>query len=277
MADSVTTRTQISYAYYKRNGNDYNTNNYAGAKPNFDDTDTQTNVTLTALPTSNPEVTGPTKGGYSVVAGTGNNRIWEQATTTVTKTYVNARAVTAEALPGTAILLPGTYTDLTLSCDTVFTPGIYVISGGDFIVHAQHDVTAPGVLFVLKNGAGIQINGGADVNLTAMSVSQLEAAGVTGEMATKLAGMLVFEDRNSSGNTKNKINGNAETLLNGAVYLPVSNLDIQGSAGVSSQCLMLVASTITLTGNAEMSSFCPADTVEDSEVLSTKDRVRLVS
>ena len=30
------------------------------------------------------------------------------------------------------------------------------------------------------------------------------------------------------------------------MYLPVSNLDIQGSAGVTSQCLMLVASTIML-------------------------------
>ena len=100
----------------------------------------------------------------------------------------------------------------------------------------------------------IRINGGADVALTGMSVSQLEAAGVSSDQAIKLAGMLIFEDRNSPGNTGNKMNGNSSTVLNGTVYLPVSNLDIAGSAGVTSQCLMLVASTITLTGNMEMTS-----------------------
>ena len=134
-------------------------------------------------------------------------------------------------------------------------------------------------MFVLKNGAGIQINGGASINLTAMTVTQLEAAGVAHDQAVKLAGILIFEDRNSSGSDKNKINGNSSTILNGAVYLPVSNLDIAGSAGVTDQCLRLVASTITLSGNMSMDSFCPPDTTPDEEdaELSTRDRVRLVS
>ncbi len=75
------------------------------------------------------------------------------------------------------------------------------------------------------------------------------------------------------------MNGNSTTVLNGTVYLPVSNLDLRGSAGVTSQCLMLVASTITLSGNVAMESFCPANmnADEDESVLTTNDRVRLVS
>lgn len=277
IADSVTTRTQITYAYYRKNGNNYTGQSFSGAKPAVDETETLTNVTLSALPTTNPQITGPTPGGYTVVSGSGNNRIYEQPTTTVTRTYVNAREVTTEGKGSPAILLPGTYPDLKLSCDTVFSTGIYVIDGGELVINSQYNVTGPGVLFVLKNGAGIRINGGADVALTGMSVSQLEAAGVSSDQAIKLAGMLIFEDRNSPGNTGNKMNGNSSTVLNGTVYLPVSNLDIAGSAGVTSQCLMLVASTITLTGNMEMTSFCPSGLSEDTEVLSTKNRVRLVS
>jgi hypothetical protein len=134
-------------------------------------------------------------------------------------------------------------------------------------------------MFVLKNGAGIVINGGANVNLTAMTVSQLENAGVPHDQAVKLTGMLIFEDPNSQGNTGNKFNGNANTVLNGTIYLPKSSLDIRGTAGVTSQCLMLVASTITISGNAAMESFCPAgqQASEEDAVLVTKDRVRLVS
>jgi hypothetical protein len=63
------------------------------------------------------------------------------------------------------------------------------------------------------------------------------------------------------------------------VYLPVSNLDVRGTAGVTSQCLMLVASTITISGNAAMESFCPPNEnpSDDDAVLKTNDRVRLVS
>jgi hypothetical protein len=168
---------------------------------------------------------------------------------------------------------------MTFKCDVVYSSGVYVIDGGMLTVHAQYNQTGSGVMFVLKNGAGIEINGGANINLTGMTVSQLETAGISHDQAVKLAGMLIFEDPRSSGNTANKINGNASTILNGTVYLPVSNLDIRGTAGVSSQCLMLVASTITISGNAAMESFCPPsqELSEEDAVLKTSDRVRLVS
>jgi hypothetical protein len=111
-----------------------------------------------------------------------------------------------------------------------------------------------------------------------MTVSELQSAGVPHEDAVKLEGMLIFEDPDSPGsNTHNQLNGNATTILNGTVYLPKSNLDIQGTAGVTSQCLMLVAATITLSGNMQMSSFCPPDLTEDTEVAIDPPRVRLVS
>lgn len=287
VADQVTTRTQITYTYWKKSGNSYVANNYTGTykKSNVDTTATQTNVTLSAMPPSNTVVTGPTNSGYEWVDGSGGNKIYQRSTTTTTVTYTNPHLATtstttpAETPTGALVLLPGTYQGMTFKCDVVFSGGIYVIDGGVFEVHSQYNLTGSGVMFVLKNGAGLIINGGSSVNLTAMTVSQLEAAGVSHDQAVKLAGMLIFEDPNSSGNTGNKFNGNASTVLNGTIYLPKSSLDIKGTAGVTSQCLMLVASTITISGNAAMESFCPPSTdySEDDAVLKTNDRVRLVS
>jgi hypothetical protein len=89
--------------------------------------------------------------------------------------------------------------------------------------------------------------------------------------------MLVFEDRNFSGTSKNKINGNANTLLNGTIYLPKSGIDFAGTAGVSSQCLMIAAATITLTGNANMTTFCPSGMNSTTTVVNTKPTVKLVA
>jgi Flp pilus assembly protein TadG len=281
IADSVTTHTEITYTYWRKTGNTYQSLAYTGSKrkTNVDTTATETNVTLASLPAdpNGTYVTGPTDSGYVQVDGSGSNKVYEKSTTTLTKTYVNARLSSTSQYGDAAVLLPGTYADLTLSCDTVFTSGIYILNGGTLEIHAQHDVTGTGVMFVLINGAGIIINGGASVNLTAMTVSELESAGLSHDDAVLLQGMLIFEDPDSEGNDHNRINGNSSTILNGAVYLPASNLDIMGSAGVTSQCLMLVASTITLSGNVAMESFCPAGMTEDDEVVTTESRVRLVS
>lgn len=282
IADSVTTRTQITYTYYTKSGNTYSSTNYTGSKKknNVDTTTTETNVTLSALPAGAPNTTvtdGPTNSGYVQVDGSGNNKIYERSTTTIIKTYVNARLLAATQQGGAGVLLPGTYTDMRITCDTVFRSGVYILDGGTLEIHGQHDVTGVGIMIVLKNGAGIIINGGSSVNLTAMTIPELQAAGIPYDDAVELDGMLIFEDRDSTGNTKNKINGNSNTILNGTVYLPVSNLDIRGSAGVTSQCLLLVASTITISGNVEMTSFCPPNLTQQTQVTTLQSRVRLVS
>lgn len=279
LADSKEVHTVTTYSYYKKQGNSYNSYTYNGVnkKANVDDTTTTYNVTLTALPTTNPSTVGPTTTGYDWIDGSGNDKIYERSVTTVTTTYSNARAVTNEEAGGAGSIPPGTYTDLNLKCDVVFTGGVYIIDGGTLEVHAQHSVVGSGVLFVLKNGAGIVINGGASVNLTAMTTSELISHGVPAADAEKLEGILVFEDRDSEGNTGNKINGTADTVLNGTIYLPVSGLSLQGTATVTSQCLMLAARTITITGTTNMTTFCPAGESPGGAGVTLGARVRLVS
>lgn len=210
------------------------------------------------------------------LGGNGNNKKWERRDFNRTITYSDVLVVEGGEAGS---VRPGTYTNIHIGCNTAFAPGVYNIVGGSLIINGQHEVTGAGVMFVLYDGASIQINGGADVNLTAMTVSDLLAVGVSASDANDLAGMLVFEDRNSpgAGNNGQSFNGNANTILNGTFYFPVSEVFFAGTAGVTSQCLMIAANNITITGTTQMSTFCPAGSTEETTVVSTAAKVRLVA
>jgi Flp pilus assembly protein TadG len=272
-ADIETTVT-TSYAYkIGSNQNNASPYNYPSAKPSSTNgPTTQANQSV-----ANDTVAGSyssTSTTWTKILGSGASTVWEVKTVTTTKTYSN---VTTTSTPAGAYLLPGTYTDLNISCNTIFAGGIYILNGGTLDINAQYQVTGSGVMFVLKNGAGISINGGAAINLTAMTAGELMSAGLSIDDANKLAGMLIFEDPTSSGNTQNLLNGNASTTLNGTIYLPKSGLSFKGTAEVTSQCLMIAAKTIDISGDANMTSFCPPGMDEDTVTANAAPKVKLVA
>ena len=272
---SIDVDVTTTYTYWKgANTNSPASNpSYSPKKPNtFVNGTPQPNQTVANGTTAGSSTQTTTT--WTQVGGSGNNKLFEKkevATTTITANVV------ITSTPAGASLSPGTYSAIKVSCNTTFTTGVYIINGGDIDINAQNQVTGNGVMFVLKNGAGFRINGGASVNLTAIQASDLIARGVSSTQANKLAGMLVFEDRASVGNTKNVINGNASTVLNGTIYLSKSNITFQGTASVTSQCLMIAAATITITGTANMTTFCPPGVSEDTVVASEAAKVKLVA
>lgn len=206
--------------------------------------------------------------------GSGSNTIWEKMETVVATTISNLSKTTTADL---ASAQPGTYTGgIKVSCATTFAPGVYVIDGGGVEISGQYAVVGSGVMFVLKNGAYIKINGGSNINLTAIQASELVSRGISTTEANALAGMLVFEDRHSTGTDRSKINGDASTVLNGTIYLPNSGIDFTGTAKVTSQCLMIAANTITISGTANMTTFCPPGANEDTVVATEVSKVKLV-
>ncbi len=245
-------------------------------------------------PTSKTSATEVTEGTGSAVADTANavwtnyngqngaNRVWEVKTQWIT-TSRSSVVKTDGAYDATGVVASvgsGVYENgIDIKCDTVFTGGVYIIRGTRGLnITGNYSVTSSaGVMFVLENGADFQISGTPTVNLTAMTSSELDDY-VSVADAEALAGMLIFESRSSSGSTKNKITGNSNTTLNGTIYLPVSGIDFSGTVNVTSQCLMIAANTITISGNVNMETFCPDGLVEDSFVSPGGERtVKLVA
>ncbi|MXO72233.1 TadE/TadG family type IV pilus assembly protein [Alteraurantiacibacter buctensis] len=270
---TVGTVTTMTYAYFRgSNSNNATAYTYGSPKPNTTSSNTKYNQIV-----SNSTQAGSstaTSTSWTHVSGSGSNKIWERRITQITTTYSDV--VTTGGTVGGSVV-PGTYSDIFVSCNTTFATGVYIIDGGGLDLTSQYEVTGNGVMFVLKNGAYIKIRGGSTINLTAIQASDLIARGVSTTDANALAGMLVFEDRDSEGTSRNDINGNSTTILNGTLYFPVSNITFSGTAQVTSQCLMIAANTITLTGTTNMSTFCPSGSSEDTTVATTIGEVKLVA
>ncbi|MDP3676932.1 MAG: pilus assembly protein [Novosphingobium sp.] len=172
---------------------------------------------------------------------------------------------------------PGTYATFVIGCNTVMKKGVYVIDGGLFRINANYNLVGQGVMIVLKNGAGIEINGNSNLDLRAMDFDEMRAAGISAEQALKLKDMLIFEDRNSSGYAGNSVNGTAGAILDGTVYLPKSPIRFNGTFSVVKRCLVITAKTITIEGNANMTSFCPTGVNNTVSVGGGVTSVRLVA
>ena len=234
-----------------------------------------TNATTFVTVDGVPENGTTTSTSWTKLSGQGSNATWEKKVTVTNYSYSGTVTTTP---PDSAAVRPGTYAGgIKVACNTVFSTGVYWLDGGGLQIDGNYTVTGSGVMFVLTNGAYIQINGGTNINLTAIQASDLIARGISTSQANLLAGMLVFEDRDSEGTNRNLINGNAATVLNGTMYFPKSNVDFAGTATVTSQCLMIAAATINITGNANMSTFCPAGSTEDTIVANTVSAVKLVA
>lgn len=149
---------------------------------------------------------------------------------------------------------PGSYTNISIGCNTDFQPGIYVISGRiDF--SNNKTVTGTDVLFVMTSANNIDnINSNTNISLSGITSSTLQSGyGYPSSIANKLAGMLFWDPLSTN---QIKFNGNSTSLLNGTIYTPNRPLWFNGTSAVSGKCVMLVARTLILDGSTNLNSFC---------------------
>lgn len=167
-------------------------------------------------------------------------------------------------------IYPGCYTQgVTLKGTVTMHPGVYYIDGGSFLVNSSAVITGTGVTIILTSSsaatsgssvASIDINGGATLNLSAPT-------------AGPYAGVLIYQDRRANDSGTEKINGNATTFLQGAVYMPSRQVQFTGTAGMTTNCLKLVARRVIFSGNAAINNSCAGTGID--EIVGT--RVRLVA
>jgi hypothetical protein len=270
-----TTGVDTTYTYWKGADPIGNPAGMSVANNTNRSPDTHTNATTYVTVDGVPTDATTTTTTWTKLNGNNANTNWEKKVVVTNNAYTGI--VTTVVPAGSASVKPGTFAGgIKIKCNTVFSTGVYILDGGGLDVTGQYTVTGSNVMFVLKNGAYIDIRGGSNINLTAIQASDLIARGISTTDANKLAGMLVFEDRNSQGTSKNNLNGNSNTTLNGKIYLPKSNIDFSGTASVTSQCLMIASATIRFVGTSNMSTFCPAGASEDTVVGRLAASVKLV-
>ena len=257
-------RTKSTYAYTK--GSNSGTaspttytsgTGYLATSDNNPGVSTNVSRTTSAYTAGGPTQAGPTVGTPVSITGSGSGTIWRTPTTTTWTTISNVGSATVPGTPavdGIARPQPGTYSNISIACHTIFQPGIFVITGS---IDFSNNQTASGtdVMFVMTTANNISnINSNTNLAFSGITASTLMTTyNYTAANAAKLAGMLFFDKLSTS---QIKFNGNSTTNFNGIIYTPNRSLWFNGTSTVSGACMMLVAKTLMLDGTTNLSSFC---------------------
>lgn len=234
-------------------------------------------TTITACGTVS--IADPTKVEGTVHQGAGSDEyadlpIPKPTANTPDRTY----ACSKNGANGSATLLPGRYSSISISCATTFTAGIYFIEGGVLDLTHNAAVVGTNVLFVLRNGAQLKLGGQG--NAAAVTLSPMEEAQFAGTPyaadADRLSRMLFIEDKTNVANPVNhQINGNADLNLSGIFYLPNGNVQINGNAEAANTCFQISAYTLDILGNAYLKTLCDVD--ESTKFGTAETGVRLIA
>ena len=140
---------------------------------------------------------------------------------------------------------PGHYCGMQFSGQGTYNlnAGVYIVDGHDFVINSGVTVTGTDVTIYLVNGARININGGAIVDLSAPTSGDL-------------SGILFFAERDTGTQLNHTFNGSANTSFVGAIYTPTDNVDYAGGATGPNGCLQVIGWTVEFTGNSDFQSDC---------------------
>ncbi|HXA39193.1 MAG TPA: pilus assembly protein TadG-related protein [Phenylobacterium sp.] len=144
---------------------------------------------------------------------------------------------------GTTTLQPGSYSNgMSLSGTVVLSPGTYYVSGGNFSVNANANVSGSGVTIYLVAGSQVTMRGNASVSLAAPT-------------SGTYSGILFFGDRAAAGGS-NTFNGDAASSFTGDIYFPTQQVSYLGNFSGTNGCTQIVADQVQWSGNATVAVNC---------------------
>lgn len=131
----------------------------------------------------------------------------------------------------------------------ILPDGTYYINGGNAFI--QGTISCTSCTIVMTNSStstsatigSFKVNSSANVNLNAPASGTYK-------------GIAIYQDRRATdtASNQNKINGNSNSQINGAVYFPNTELDYNGTGTSASTCLRLVAKRLIFSGNSATSN-----------------------
>lgn len=145
------------------------------------------------------------------------------------------------------------FSDMSFDGPVTLNSGTYVISGGNLDFGPSADVTCIGCTFVLTNkdpaedatiGTITNMNSTIELNMSAPDNS-----------ANPYDGILFYQDRRADAGIQT-INGNADSVLEGAFYFPKQELKLNGTAGMEFKCAQFVSWIVDFAGNAGLTNEC---------------------
>jgi Flp pilus assembly protein TadG len=143
---------------------------------------------------------------------------------------------------------------------TFTTGGTYFFYNANITINGG-TVTGTSINIVLLGNSSLSISGGASVNLS---------ANMNNTTYPDLSGVLIDDQAPHSASNAVTVNGNSGTVtLGGAMYFPNVDVTWSGtSANSATACTEVIANSLTMTGNAYMSSAaCPANVVPHTQVV----------
>jgi len=168
------------------------------------------------------------------------------------------------------VLTPGVYCgDISLGSqsETTFDAGVYIFDGADLIVNGQAKVYGDDVTFIFTNSSsgdpgGVRLNGGSDLQLRAPT---------SGDFAD----ILFMRDPNApdrAGSNSDRwvINGSSDPWLDGAIYAPGVDVELLGNADPTGGCFVIVAGTVTFTGNVDVQMTCSGTNTQMAGIIVTQ-------
>jgi Flp pilus assembly protein TadG len=147
-----------------------------------------------------------------------------------------------------------------------FQPGTYWMKGSSLIAEggtitcSTCELGGEGVTFIFTTPSNGNVNQIGTVTINGNATVQLNAPG-----SGDYKGVLFYQDPDTPTDTNKtaNLNGGADTILNGAIYFPNNEVQWAGNNTLAATCTLIIADTVTFSGNAGISiSDCASQGVD---------------
>ena len=147
-------------------------------------------------------------------------------------------------------------TTMDINGDVTLASGTYIMDAGAGVnmTNTGAHLTCNHCTIILMNSSGgtvggVNINGG-ELDMTSPNT------GCTIGNAGCYDGMSFYQSRTAASDNSILINGNANSSIEGALYFPKADLTFNGTAGMTTNCMQIVAKDVAFTGNSAISNVC---------------------
>ncbi len=171
----------------------------------------------------------------------GNSQVWENEVLNENTNFDDAKDSNGNKANCWSSMSVGSNTTLNLPS------GTYYINGGDAFIQGNLNCTGCTIVLTNKSTSPTATIGQFKVNAS----SEINISAPTGAN-DYYKGIAIYQDRRAKDgpSSVNKINGNSNSVITGALYFPNQELQYNGTGNTSASCTLYVSRRIDFSGNS---------------------------